>query len=1150
MLGIFAPLLAVSLLISSLAGATELRLSTEFSSNKLTLHWNGASGVILQQATSLASPQWQEVPNSDGLSVMQLPMSNAMAFFRLMGQERPDEGEGLDEFTETNGWFIAVDTSGYCDPRIVELRHATSDPGLADTDGDGIDDFWEWILGTDPRAADTDRDGLSDYEELFIWHTSPTSADTDGDARGPNHNLPPNSALFDGNEVRVLHTSPTLDDTDGDGRTDHEEYDQPGRNPLVAEVPKVDVQLVDAVDVRLDVQYAEETGKTYQYGTELSESTTTSHSFYNENSMQASLTLGVEHTFGIFHSGLKVTAQASVGYGHVWSTTDETATTAENSYSQYSTDSRTRTETAASGSMSGGIRLVNSGPITYTITDLGLAVRYWMPGTAGTNGEFRTLATLVPVLGANGITLAPGDSTPILQVQATGLSAPRVKEFLARPNSLYLEPAFYELENAQGLNFDFLEEVTRWRTARVEIDYGNGTSEGYRVATNVGRKEDGSYAGVTMGNVLSNILHIPFRTVPRHTLQPNDSTNERVLFSVRGVVTTSATNGFWIVSRSGDGTPQVHPNFEDIVLHAGDQVLLTFAKDEDGDGLFAAEEQHYRTDDSATADTDGDGLSDVFEARIGWDAVLPTRPYHVYSDPAEADQDGDGLTDLQECQMGTDPTNPDTDGDGLPDGADPFPTFPAKVLRVKWDATGLNHGSSWGNALADLQDALTMARTAATNANPTDDVAEIWVATGVYKPTTTTNDRNAKFVLVENTALYGGFSGVETKLSQRNSKPLFNGTVLSGDLLNNDASTYQENPNSFAENSLNVCYVPWSAGPGLLLDGFTITGSNSTNALAGGGVWADGRVQLKNLLFRANRSSGYGGAIFAYYPEGSLLISDCLFLQNSAHLGGGIYSYAPVSLTKCLFIQNEASSSGGAVLSLGALSVDNCEFSLNLAKGQGGAIGQYEAPARISSSRFLWNRAGTYGGGLIASAQHRNQTIEVLQSVFVGNVATTNAGGAVETYTESRYTTSLHILNSTFAQNSSKSGGGVDSGDLGATTWIENSILWGNTPTNVVATAGSQGRVRTSCLSEAAKYPAAGNINADPKFVNAAAGDVRLQSGSSCIDAGNNYIDYFPTVPGFQLLPSTDLDGNWRIVEGNHDGTATVDMGAFEFQGQ
>jgi outer membrane protein assembly factor BamB len=50
-------------------------------------------------------------------------------------------------------------------------------------------------------------------------------------------------------------------------------------------------------------------------------------------------------------------------------------------------------------------------------------------------------------------------------------------------------------------------------------------------------------------------------------------------------------------------------------------------------------------------------------------------------DPAiRADSDGDGLTDLVEARLGTDPNKADTDGDGIPDAADPCPNAAPRTL--------------------------------------------------------------------------------------------------------------------------------------------------------------------------------------------------------------------------------------------------------------------------------------------------------------------------------------------------------------------------------------------------------------------------------------------------------------------------------------
>src|SRR6185437_6846641 len=63
-----------------------------------------------------------------------------------------------------------------------------------------------------------------------------------------------------------------------------------------------------------------------------------------------------------------------------------------------------------------------------------------------------------------------------------------------------------------------------------------------------------------------------------------------------------------------------------------------------------------------------------------------------------------------------------------------------------------------------------------------------------------------------------------------------------------------------------------------------------------------------------------------------------------------------------------------------------------------------------------------------------------------------------------------------------------------------------------------------------------GNISADPLFVDAASGNFRLEQAAPPIDAGTN-----------TGAPPTDFDGNPRPIDGDGDGVAVTDMGAFEF---
>lgn len=81
----------------------------------------------------------------------------------------------------------------------------SADPNLADTDGDGLNDYDEvFVYYTDPGYSDTDYDGLDDYAEIFTHGTDPWDWDSDDDT------------LEDGAEVLTHGTNPLEMDTDGD----------------------------------------------------------------------------------------------------------------------------------------------------------------------------------------------------------------------------------------------------------------------------------------------------------------------------------------------------------------------------------------------------------------------------------------------------------------------------------------------------------------------------------------------------------------------------------------------------------------------------------------------------------------------------------------------------------------------------------------------------------------------------------------------------------------------------------------------------------------------------------------------------------------------------------------------------------------------
>ena len=256
---------------------------------------------------------------------------------------------------------------------------------------------------------------------------------------------------------------------------------------------------------------------------------------------------------------------------------------------------------------------------------------------------------------------------------------------------------------------------------------------------------------------------------------------------------------------------------------------------------------------------------------------------------------------------------------------------------VKWNASGSNTGASWQNAFNDLQSALGVS-----------DCTEVWVAEGTYKPTGPAGgtDRTASFELKSGVALYGGFAGTETLLTQRN--PMTNPTILSGDIGETAVTT---------DNSYHVV-VSSGADTTALLDGFTITAGNASSTVSpddsGGGMLnTSGSPSLANVTFSAN-SATYGGGMENYYYSNPSLVN-VTFSANSATGGGGMANlYSSPDLVNVTFNGNSATWEGGGMYSTyqygSGPSLRNVTFSGNSAPS-GGAVsnsGRPTAPSRIA----------------------------------------------------------------------------------------------------------------------------------------------------------------------------------------------------------
>lgn len=259
--------------------------------------------------------------------------------------------------------------------------------------------------------------------------------------------------------------------------------------------------------------------------------------------------------------------------------------------------------------------------------------------------------------------------------------------------------------------------------------------------------------------------------------------------------------------------------------------------------------------------------------------------------------------------------------------------------------------------------------------------------------------------------------------------------------------------------------------------------------------------------------------------------------------GGAIaINDSTVNLSNCLLFNNAALLRGGAISVSGALNLSNCNLFANSAGSDGGAVGIQSGQARLNGCTVSGNSAGN-GGGLAIQQQGG---LSSTNCTISGNTATTNGGGIFVAIA-----TTITIHNCTITGNTANGGGGLWRDSRGG--GLRNTIVAGNTApvgpdirsffgfslgNNLIGKSGGSVGLTNGINGDKVGTiaspldPKLGPLqnNGGPTLTHA------LLPGSPAIDMGNPI-----------GTPPTDQRGFTRVVDGDKNGSAIIDIGAFEF---
>ncbi len=516
--------------------------------------------------------------------------------------------------------------------------------------------------------------------------------------------------------------------------------------------------------------------------------------------------------------------------------------------------------------------------------------------------------------------------------------------------------------------------------------------------------------------------------------------------------------------------------------------------------------------------------------------------------------------------------------------------FAQTIYRVSTTGSDANDGSTWAQATT-IEHALSLA---------TAGGDEIWIEQGTYNITKTLN------ITEDNISLYGGFSGDETAISQRDW--MNNLTMLDGGSALRIMRIAAENiivdgiwfQNGYGKSVYGSAISAYSNKGSISYKLENCTFKNNNVNIHGGAInnsaYQNGRVESKiiNCEFYDNTAEDFGGAIYNYTQDAESLIdfvlSDNHFENNTADSGGALNNYAYDGEINCYIentellgnsaidegaaIKNVSSRSGGGSVNFEML---DCDIIKNTANKRSGGIVSYGVKkGAIKGCNFLNNQGGDDNELGIAIQLSNCKDFSIVQCSFIGNISRTTKDKAALLVNGSN----VKIINSIFSNNetailikdsnageslsevtnstfySNKTAVKIDPG-MATITKIYNAIFYQNTKeswvgakpdisgyqSSDIAELNASNLLIENCLLQEESY----DFVTGPNLIDQNPQFIDAVNGDFSLNSNSPAIDYgenyfFAFVAGVPAVSTLDYAGNPRLFNTN------IDAGAYEYQ--